>query len=40
MKIAVHTDYKTTANIYAHVRDEMLNKAMANLEELFGNRGK
>ena len=40
MKIVGHTDYKTTANIYTHVRDEMLRKATVNLEEVFGNRGK
>ena len=28
MKIVGHTDYQTTANIYTHVRDEMLKKAM------------
>ena len=27
MKIVGHADYKTTANIYTHVRDKMLKKA-------------
>ena len=40
MKIVGHTDYKTTANIYTHVRDKMLRKATVNLEKVFGNRGK
>ena len=40
MKIVGHTDYKTTANIYTHVRDEMLRKATVNLDEVFGGRGK
>ncbi len=38
MKIVGHTDYKTTANIYTHVRDEMLKKATVNMGEVFGNR--
>lgn len=38
--VVSHTDYKTTANIYKHVRDEMLKKAMVNLEEVFGSREK
>jgi hypothetical protein len=32
--------YRTSANIYTHVRDEMLRKATVNLEEVFGSRGK
>ena len=40
MKIVGHTDYKTTANIYTHVRDEMLKKATVNMGEVFGNREK
>ena len=40
MKIIGHTDYKTTANIYTHVRDEMLKKATVNMGEVFGNRAK
>ena len=36
MKIVGHTDYKTTANIYTHVRDEMLKKATVNMGEVFG----
>ncbi len=38
MKIAIHTDYKTTANIYTHLRDEMLRKATVNMGEMFGSR--
>ena len=38
MKIVGHTDYQTTANIYTHVRDEMLKKATVNLGEVFGKR--
>ena len=38
MKIVGHTDYKTTANIYTHVRDEMLRKATVNMGEVFGSR--
>ena len=40
MKIVGHTDYKTTANIYTHVRDEMLKKATVNMGEVFGFREK
>ncbi len=36
MKIVGHADYKTTANIYTHVRDEMLRKATVNMGEVFG----
>ncbi len=39
MKIVSHTDYKTTANIYTHVRDEMLKKATVNMDKVFVNRG-
>ena len=38
MKLVGHADYKTTANIYTHVRDEILKKATVNLGEVFGNR--
>ena len=38
MKIVGHADYKTTANIYTHVRDEMLRKATVNMVEVFGSR--
>ncbi len=38
LKIVGHTDYKTTANIYTHVRDEMLKKATVNMGEVFGSR--
>ncbi len=40
MKIVSHTDYKTTANIYIHVRDEMLKKATVNMAEVFKSRRK
>ena len=33
-----HTDYQTTANIYTHVRDEMLKKATVNMNEVFQKR--
>ena len=39
-KIAGHTACKTTANIYTHVRDEMLKKATVNMGEVFGSREK
>ena len=32
------TDYQTTANIYTHVRDEMLKKATVNMNEVFQQR--
>ena len=38
MKIVGHTDYQTTANIYTHVRDEMLKKATVNMNEVFQRR--
>ncbi|MBQ3479882.1 MAG: tyrosine-type recombinase/integrase [Clostridia bacterium] len=38
MKIVGHTDYQTTANIYTHVRDEMLKKATVDLEGVFKKR--
>ena len=38
--IAGHADYKTTANFYTHVRDEMLKKATVNMGEVFGSREK
>ena len=38
MKIVGHTDYQTTANIYTHVRDEMLKKATVDLAGVFENR--
>ena len=34
MKIVGNTDCKTTANIYTHVRDEMLRKAKVNMGEV------
>ena len=38
MKIVGHTDYQTTANIYTHIRDEMLKKATVDLEGVFKKR--
>ena len=38
MKIVGHTDYQTTANIYTHVRDEMLKKSTVDLEGVFKKR--
>jgi len=38
MKIVGHTDYQTTANIYTHVRDEMLKKATVDMNEVFQQR--
>ncbi len=40
MKIVGHTDCRTTADICAHVRDEMLKKATLNMAKVFGNRQK
>ena len=40
MKLVGHADYKTTANIYTHVRDEILKKATVDMAEVFGSRGK
>ena len=38
MKIVGHTDYQTTANIYTHIRDDMLKKATINMTEVFDSR--
>ena len=38
MKLVGHTDYKTTADIYTHVVDEMLWEATVNMGEVFGKR--
>lgn len=35
MKIAGHSDYQTTANIYTHIRDEMLKKRTVSMEAVF-----
>ena len=35
MKIVGHTDYQTTANIYTHIKEEMLKKATVNMNEVF-----
>ena len=36
--IVGHTDYQTTANIYTHVRDEMLKKSTVNMGDVFRKR--
>jgi len=38
MKIVGHTDYQTTANIYTHVRDELLKKSTVNMGDVFRKR--
>ena len=38
MKIVGHTDYQTTANVYTHVKEEMLKKATVDLNEVFRRR--
>ena len=38
MKIVGHTDYQTTANIYTHVRDEMLKGSTVNMGDVFRKR--
>ena len=38
MKIVGHTDYQTTANIYTHIKEEMLKKATVDLEGVFKKR--
>ena len=35
MKIVGHTDYQATANIYTHIKEEMLKKAAVDLEGVF-----
>ena len=40
MKIAAHTDCKTTASICTHVRDGMPRKATVTMGEAFGSREK
>ena len=35
MKIVGHTDYQTTANIYTHIKEEMLKKATVDLNGVF-----
>ena len=39
MKIVGHRDYQTTANVYTHVRDEMLKKSTVDLDGVFKKRG-
>ena len=38
MVIVGHTDYQTTANIYTHIRDEMLKKSTVNMGDVFRKR--
>ena len=38
MKIVGHTGYQTTANIYTHIRDEMLKKSTVNMGDVFRQR--
>ena len=38
MKIVGHTDYQATANIYTHIKEEMLKKATVNMNEVFQQR--
>ena len=38
MKIVGHTDYQTTANIYTHVKEDMLKKATVDLNGVFRKR--
>ena len=35
LKIICHTDYQTTANIYTHIKEEMLKKATVDLNGVF-----
>ena len=35
MKILGHTDYQTTANIYTHLKSEMMKKSSVDMEEVF-----
>ena len=39
MKIGGHSEYQTTANVYIHVRDEMLKKSTVDLDGMFKKRG-
>jgi integrase len=38
MKIIGHSDYQTTANIYTHIRDDLLKKSTINMSEVFQKR--
>lgn len=35
MKILGHTDYQTTANIYTHLKSEMMKKSSVDMEDVF-----
>jgi len=38
MKIVGHSNYQTTADIYTHIRDDMLKKSTVNMAEVFRKR--
>ena len=38
MKIDGHSDYQTTANIYTHIKEEMLKKATVDMARVFRKR--
>ena len=38
MKIVGHSDYQTTANIYTHIRDDLLKKSTVSMAEVFRKR--
>ena len=38
MKIIGHSDYQTTANVYTHIRDDMLKKSTVNMADVFRRR--
>ena len=35
MKIVGHSNYQTTADVYTHIRDDMLKKATVNMADVF-----
>jgi hypothetical protein len=38
MKLVGHTDYRTTADISTHLKDEALKKTATNIEDVFARR--
>ena len=38
MKIVGHSNYQTTADVYTHIRDDMLKKATINMVDVFKKR--
>ena len=40
VKIAGHSDYQTTANIYTHLSEETMRQASVNLDEVFQKKAK